>query len=199
MARIVLKGGITLKGARRMMTTHGSSLRITQRHGKLYTFKRFKCVQPNSDAQLECRELLKRANEQAKSDMKEEGRKHYWTEKAREMGYKTAMGCARAWYISELKGRALSRKEDESKEAVKIGEITAKAMREGKKSKRISVKRDVVVIKRRWKASVRRRASEIVFERVDHLISERSYDIAAIGCSQSDDIHTGGTASLKTV
>lgn len=111
MARIELEEGMTLKGARRIMSKRGGAFRITKRRGRLYTFKKFKCVQPNTEAQVECREMLKRANEMAREDLAREGRREYWKNRAEEMGYKTAVGCARAWYMAKLRGRVLMEKE----------------------------------------------------------------------------------------
>ncbi|MCQ2203184.1 MAG: hypothetical protein MJZ15_01955 [Bacteroidales bacterium] len=129
MARIELVEGVTLKGARRILSKRGGAFGITKRHGRLYTFKKFKCVQPNTEAQMECREKLRRANELAREDLAREGRREYWKKKAEEMGYKTAVGCARAWYMAKLRGRVLVEKEREVvvKEEVKEAGMVAEA------------------------------------------------------------------------
>lgn len=157
MARIVLKDGVTLKGARRMMTKHGGSFRITKRNGRLYTFKKFKCVQPNTAAQMECRELLKRANKMAREDIKKTGRKEYWEKKACEMGYKTAMGCARAWYIAELKGMALRKRDEGSKD--NTNKALATETKEIKTNNKDRERREVIFIAKRWKTVKGRRNS----------------------------------------
>ncbi|MCQ2229382.1 MAG: hypothetical protein MJZ13_06510 [Bacteroidales bacterium] len=170
MARIVLKDGVTLKGARRMMTKHGGSFRITKRNGKLFTFKKFKCKQPNTAAQVECREMLRKANERAREDMVREGRREYWAKKAEEMGYKTAMGCARAWYIAEMKGNMLKKKEE--KDTVEEKEREDKYAREDKKTGLNGNgdkggKREVIMIGRRWKmASRKKRQKHKSFEHI---------------------------------
>lgn len=177
MARIVLNDNITLKGARRIMTKRGGSFRITKRNGRLYTFKKFKCIQPNTEAQMECRELLKRANELAKADMSKEGRREYWEKKAGEMGYKTAMGCARAWYIAELKGKELMKRKDEARDTAELKGMTRRKKNE--EARELSRKDDtsdnaliyknkettdkekdgIIIIGRRWKTARRKKPS----------------------------------------
>lgn len=167
MARIVLKDGVTLKGARRMMTKHGGSFRITKRNGKLYTFKKFKCKQPNTAAQIECREMLRKANERAREDMTREGRREYWAKKAEEMGYKTAMGCARAWYIAEMKGKKLEeKKEKEDGNGEKTKEIYAAEERKARMNDK-GDKREVIMIGRKWRIPARKkRQKHKSFERI---------------------------------
>lgn len=155
MARIELNDGITLKGARRMMTKRGGSFRITKRNGKLFTFKKFKCKQPNTKLQLECREAMREANERAREDMTLEGRREYWLKKAEEMGYKTAMGCARAWYMAEMRGKEPGRKREGEERATKIitreGEDDTTQKRETKKDRDDS-KVYIISIGKRWMA-----------------------------------------------
>lgn len=157
MARIVLSEGVTLRGARRMITKRGGSFRITQRNGRLYTFKKFKCVQPNTEAQIECRELLKRANVLAREDMARDGRREQWEKRAREMGYKTAMGCARAWYVAELKGEVIRRKEEEAREKTRKNEEEDNHMSHKKEKYDAGRKIEVIVIEKRWKTTGRRK------------------------------------------
>lgn len=138
MARIILHDGVTLKGARRIITMRGGDFRITRRFGSLYTFKKFKCKQPNSEKQMECRDLLRRSNEMAREDMAREGRRDYWERMAKERGYKTAVGCARAWFISVLK-REMEEKSDKKTNGT---ESEKRVMIEGKRSeKTVSVER----------------------------------------------------------
>lgn len=106
MARIELHNGVTLKGARRILTRRGSSFRLTLRHGRLYTFRKFHCQQPNSPAQIRCRNLLVEATRLAKADMARPGRLDFWTLRAASTGYKTAIGCARAFFIAQLKANS---------------------------------------------------------------------------------------------
>lgn len=110
-----MNDNVTLKGARRMLTMNGGSFRITRRNGKLYTIRIAKSKQPNTEKQLECRELLKRANEMAREDLVKAGRKKYWEDMARKKGYKTAIGCARAWYIAWMKGEVDIKEKREDK------------------------------------------------------------------------------------
>lgn len=121
MARLELADGCSLRRARRVMTERGSGFRLTLRGGRLYTMKRVRCVQPDSVEQLKCRELLVRANEMARRDFEEVEKVEYWKKKAEETGYKTARGCARAWYVRMLKERVveMERREMEKREAEK--------------------------------------------------------------------------------
>lgn len=151
MARIVLKDGITLKGARRALTMRGSTLRITQRNGKLYTFRKFRCVQPNSEKQMEWRERMRRANELAREDMARDGRKEHWAKMAKERGYKTAIGCARAWYMRE--GIEENGKAESEKRQTEPRNIAAKRSRMAREEE----KETVMVIGKRWTRTGRER------------------------------------------
>lgn len=101
--RIELNEHITIRGARRILTKRHSDFRITMRNGRLYTFRRFNAKQPNSPAQLNARDILRRANELARTELNYPSRRLYWTNKARTLGYKTAVGCCRAYFIALLK------------------------------------------------------------------------------------------------
>lgn len=170
MARIELAKGVTLKGARRILNKRGENVRITRRHGKLYTIKTVVGKQPNTDKQLECRELLKRANVMVKEDLAKPGRREHWEKMAKETGYKTVVGCARAWYVAWMKGEAeawekitaekakaltsrTGRKIKKTRMAFK-GKKSAKSIKNSKKTKQ----EDVMVIGKRW--SIRRKDLE---------------------------------------
>lgn len=55
-----------------------------------------------SDAQLKCREKFRLVNERVAEEFAQPERVRYWTQKARRDGYKTARGCARAYYMRNL-------------------------------------------------------------------------------------------------
>lgn len=130
MARIELSENVTLRGARRILTKRDSAFWITRRHGKLYTIKKFSCEQPNTEAQMRCRELLMRANEMAREELAKERGRETWGKKAREMGYKTAIGCARAYYVAKLKGKELAKKKVDWKDEKVMEEKAEKVMEE---------------------------------------------------------------------
>lgn len=169
MARIELSEGVTLRGARRILTKRDSMFRITKRHGKLYTIKKVTCSQPNTEAQMECREMLTEANKMVREDMAREGRKEYWTRMAKEMGYKTAVGCARAWYMSEMRGKELMRKNNNGEGKANYGgdkrencDVNEMENCDKNKSEATEIKTykergygDVIVIEKSWKRALR--------------------------------------------
>lgn len=55
-----------------------------------------------SDAQLKCRGKFRLVNERVAEEFARPERVRYWTQKARRDGYKTARGCARAYYMRNL-------------------------------------------------------------------------------------------------
>lgn len=105
---VVIKDGYSLKQGRRAL--RHSNYRLTVRYGRVYTIKANDGRQPDSKRQLECRDLLMKANVMAKDDIARKGRKKYWERMAQKSGYKTAMGCARAYYIKVLKNKVSVRK-----------------------------------------------------------------------------------------
>lgn len=108
MALVQLSHNVTLRGARRALTIHGSSFALTLRNGRVYTYRVRPVRQPNTAAQLHARSLLQQANILARRDLLRPGRRAYWQRRAASSGYKTAIGCARAHYISRLKSRLSS-------------------------------------------------------------------------------------------
>lgn len=103
---VVIKDGYSLKQGRRAL--RHSNYRLTVRYGRVYTIKANDGRQPDSKRQLECRDLLMKANVMAKDDIARKGRKKYWERMAQKSGYKTAIGCARAYYIKVLKNKVVA-------------------------------------------------------------------------------------------
>lgn len=60
---------------------------------------------PKSQKQISCRNRFREAQVLMMADFCRVGSIKYWTKKAKQNGYKTAKGCARAYYYNELKIR----------------------------------------------------------------------------------------------
>lgn len=56
-----------------------------------------------TEAQLECRERFRVVNDKVAKEFKDPARRFYWEKRAHKEGYKTARGCARAFYITETR------------------------------------------------------------------------------------------------
>lgn len=97
-----------MKGARRMFGRSG--YRLTVRYGRIYTICATEQQQPNTAAQREARAIFAEANRRAVSELQSEARREYWTEKARQRGYKTAIGACRAYHISMVREEYEARK-----------------------------------------------------------------------------------------
>lgn len=97
-----------MKGARRMFGRSG--YRLTVRYGRIYTICATEQRQPNTAAQREARATFAEANRRAISELQSEARREYWTEKARQRGYKTAIGACRAYHIGMVREEHEARK-----------------------------------------------------------------------------------------
>ena len=64
-----------------------------------------------STKQVKCRDLFKEAQLLMMADMRRVGSVRYWTRRAKRSGYKTAKGCARAYYYGQLQLREKYRAE----------------------------------------------------------------------------------------
>ena len=97
-----------MKGARRLFGRSG--YRLTVRYGQIYTICATEQRQPNTAAQREARAIFAEANRRAVSELQSEARREYWTEKARQRGYKTAIGACRAYHIGMVREEHEARK-----------------------------------------------------------------------------------------
>lgn len=97
-----------MKGARRLFVRSG--YRLTVRYGRIYTICATGQRQPNTAAQREARAIFAEANRRAVSELQSEARREYWTEKARQRGYKTAIGACRAYHIGMVREEHEARK-----------------------------------------------------------------------------------------
>lgn len=63
-------------------------------------------------AQLKCRERFCVVNAKVAEEFRDIARVKYWEKKARVHGYKTARGCARAFYMEEMRKKELCNEEE---------------------------------------------------------------------------------------
>lgn len=105
MAKVQLIHGVTIKQARNQLRRNNATFRLTIRNGAIYTFKKFICQQPNTQSQIEARNRLKEASRLAAIDMQNPIQNLYWQQQKNILGYKTAIGCAKAHYIALLKSK----------------------------------------------------------------------------------------------
>ncbi len=105
MARIELTYGTSIKQARTALRRSGAGFRLTMRYGRIYTFKKFTCQQPNTPAQLAARQRLKEATRLANIDMANPTKAAFWQQQKLKTGHKTAIGCAKSYYINLLKAK----------------------------------------------------------------------------------------------
>lgn len=56
-----------------------------------------------TEAQLECRERFRVVNDKVAKEFNDPARRVYWEKRACKEGYKTARGCARAFYMAETR------------------------------------------------------------------------------------------------
>jgi len=101
MSRLDFADMAELPRLRRMM--RHQTLRITVRHGRVFTYKLVKQHQPNSAEQMAQRDVFRRANAIVAKELKNAERLTYWREVAKSTGQKTARGAAIAWWCAELK------------------------------------------------------------------------------------------------
>lgn len=105
MAKVQLIHGVTIKQARNQLRRNNATFRLTIRNGAIYTFKKFICQQPNTQSQIDARNRLKEASRLAAIDMQNPIQNLYWQQQKNILGYKTAIGCAKAHYIALLKSK----------------------------------------------------------------------------------------------
>lgn len=89
------------------------TVRVT--NGKTFLMLRPVHADTKSEAQLKCRERFKKAQELMKEDFNNAEKVRYWKKRANRLGYKTAKGCARAYYMERLK--------EEEEKALKTSQI----------------------------------------------------------------------------
>lgn len=99
--RLTLAENTTIKQARKAVRCSG--FRLTVRNGCIYTIRAVDIKQPRSEKQQKNWEIMTEATRMADRDLKESAGKRYWMRRAKEEGYKTARGCARAYYIKMIK------------------------------------------------------------------------------------------------
>lgn len=110
--RIEIEDGHTVAEVRRMLRRNGGAHRVTVRNGKIYTMVYNPGRQPQTVFQRSAQEILARATRLAARDMCDNGVKYRWQKRARRLGYKSAYGAAKAYYIKALKKRMLKKVEE---------------------------------------------------------------------------------------
>ena len=107
--RIILSSytPLALKRTRRLIQRDNSALTINTRHGKLFTQRKPKPIQPRSEHQEKNWALFTKANQLVAADFANPQKCRYWQQRQQKQSrYKTARGLARAYYIQQLKLRA---------------------------------------------------------------------------------------------
>lgn len=107
--KLVLVDDSMLKRARRLMRRSGK--RLTVRNGCVYTIESKAIVQPRTERQLRNWALFTLANRLTDRDLRDNGRKRYWKRRARLEGYKTARGCAKAYYVRMVRSGKMGEKD----------------------------------------------------------------------------------------
>ncbi len=93
-----------------------SGLRLTVRWGRVYTVAAVEARQPDSEAQLRARDVLARASEAAREELRDAERRLYWDTHAAEMGYKMARGACVAHHVRRLKEEMSETRTEERRE-----------------------------------------------------------------------------------
>lgn len=99
--KITLRDNASLRTVRRLMRPSG--VRLTVRYGSVYTVQAVRQRQPNSAAQRKARAVFAEANSLAVEELRSDERRTYWARRARETGYRTAIGACRAEYVRRLR------------------------------------------------------------------------------------------------
>lgn len=131
--KITLRDNASLRTVRRLMRPSG--VRLTVRYGSVYTVQAVRQRQPNSAAQRKARAVFAEANSLAVEELRSDERRTYWARRARETGYRTAIGACRAEYVRRLR--------EERKNVVRpkmyerTTDCVARAVRLGRRGRRV--------------------------------------------------------------
>lgn len=110
MAELRLTDMSKMKQARRLLRRSG--IRLTVRNGRVYTIKATAIEQPRTAKQLKNWAIFTEANRLTDRDLRENSRKRMWRRRAIKEGYKTARGCAKAYYVKMIKEGRVSEKSE---------------------------------------------------------------------------------------
>ncbi len=95
-----------IKRTRRLMQRDNSGITINTRHGKIFTQRKPRPVQPRTEQQEKNWSLFAKANQLVAADFANPQKRQYWIQRQQKQSrYKTARGLARAHYLSRLKLR----------------------------------------------------------------------------------------------
>ena len=97
------RNSIALKKTRRVLKASNMTMRVWGGRIVVSSWPSYK--DPKSKKQLACRNRFQEANMLMMADFCRVGSLKYWTLRAKKENYKTAKGCARAYYYNELKQR----------------------------------------------------------------------------------------------
>ena len=97
------RSSIALKKTKRVLKASNMTMRVWG--GKIVVSSWPSYKDPKSKKQLACRNRFQEANMLMMADFCRVGSLKYWTLRAKKENYKTAKGCARAYYYNELKQR----------------------------------------------------------------------------------------------
>lgn len=112
---MTLNPRITIRKARMMLRSQNVSLSV--RGGRIVTYVHYgEWKQPNTEEQVEARNIMAEATRLAARDMRDTrpgGKREYWEKRKRRtkdrkgQPYKTAYGCAKAYYYAKLKATSM--------------------------------------------------------------------------------------------
>ena len=97
------RSSIALKKTKRVLKASNMTMRVWGGRIVVSSWPSYK--DPKSKKQLACRNRFQEANVLMMADFCRVGSLKYWTLRAKKENYKTAKGCARAYYYNELKQR----------------------------------------------------------------------------------------------
>jgi hypothetical protein len=97
------RSSIALKKTKRVLRASKMTMRVWGNRIVVSSWPSYK--DPKSKKQLACRNRFQEANVLMMADFCRVGSLKYWTLRAKKENYKTAKGCARAYYYNELKKR----------------------------------------------------------------------------------------------